>query len=110
MRNVAGVGGGRGYGRGKLGKLVGDSVQQELMMVTSTVTLGNSRCCVPGRARRRRAAGAGAPAALHGQLAVQTAAQALADGFMVEFKRSSSASEFISLWVKRCSNSCYEDP
>lgn len=100
---------GGGYGRGKLGKLVGDSVHQELMM---TVTLGNSRCCVPGRARRcrGRAAGAGAPAALHGQLAVQTAARALADGFMVEFKRSSNASEFISLWVKRCSNSCYEDP
>lgn len=35
-----------------------------------------------------------------------------AEVFMLEFKRNkcSYAPEFISLWVERCSNSCYEDP
>lgn len=46
------------------------------------------------------------------ELAAQTAAQGLVDVFMVELKENkhSYASELISLWVKRCSNSCYEDP
>lgn len=74
LRGGGGAGGGGVYGRGKLGKLVGDSLR--FWACTA----------VQGRA-------------LHGQLAVQTAARALADGFMVEFKRSSNASEFISLWV-----------